>query len=54
MYGFLGSSDVLEDGDANVGLLDQRLALNWVQKNIRAFGGGMGQILYCVSSADKF
>jgi len=38
-FGFLGSAEVKENGAANVGLLDQRAALEWVQRNIRAFGG---------------
>jgi carboxylesterase type B len=29
-FGFLSSSEIRENGDANVGLLDQRAALNWV------------------------
>ncbi|CCM06269.1 uncharacterized protein FIBRA_08519 [Fibroporia radiculosa] len=32
MLGFLASSIVEEDGNANVGLLDQRAALNWVRR----------------------
>ena len=38
MLGFLGGSAVLDDGVANAGLLDQRAALEWVQRHIRAFG----------------
>ena len=34
-FGFLGSAEVRENGAANTGLLDQRAALNWVQRNIR-------------------
>ena len=34
VFGFLASEKVREDGDLNVGLLDQRKALEWVQKYI--------------------
>jgi len=37
--GFLSSAEIRENGVANAGLLDQRLALNWVQKYARFFGG---------------
>lgn len=33
-FGFLASEKVREDGDLNVGLLDQRKALEWVKKYI--------------------
>jgi carboxylesterase type B len=33
-YGFLASKEVLADGDLNVGLLDQRKVLQWIQKYI--------------------
>lgn len=33
--GFLASERVRENGDLNVGLLDQRKALEWIQKNIQ-------------------
>jgi carboxylesterase type B len=33
-WGFLASQEVKADGDLNVGLLDQRFVLHWVQKYI--------------------
>ena len=33
-WGFLASREVKYDGDLNVGLLDQRRALHWVQRHI--------------------
>ena len=37
-FGFLSSEKVREDGDLNVGLLDQRRALEWVQEHITTVG----------------
>lgn len=42
--GFLNSDEVKTDGTANAGLLDQRLALQWVQKYIDRFGGDSSQV----------
>ena len=33
-YGFLASQEVVDNGDTNVGLLDQRKLFQWVQQYI--------------------
>lgn len=43
-FGFLQGRAVNEDGVANLGLYDQRLALHWIQENILAFGGDPSRV----------
>ncbi|RDW68943.1 putative carboxylesterase [Aspergillus mulundensis] len=43
-FGFLSSEDVKSHGQLNAGLLDQRFALEWVQKHISKFGGDPGRV----------
>ncbi|KAI5832833.1 alpha/beta-hydrolase [Schizophyllum commune Tattone D] len=51
MYGFLAGSDVQAAGAANLGLIDQQFALQWVQQYIHKFGGNPSDVTIWGESA---
>ena len=49
--GFLAGPGIAIDGDYNVGLLDQRAAMEWVQRHINSFGGNPNEVTIIGESA---
>jgi carboxylesterase type B len=47
----LGGFEILKDGSSNLGLLDQRLGLQWTADNIAVFGGGPEKVTIWGESA---
>lgn len=50
-FGFLASEEVVDRGVANAGLLDQKLAMEWVQRHIWKFGGDKTKVTISGESA---
>lgn len=50
-FGFLAGKEIKEAGASNLGLLDQRLGLQWVADNIEKFGGDKSKVTIFGESA---
>ncbi|KAJ5273522.1 hypothetical protein N7478_008647 [Penicillium angulare] len=53
-FGFLDSSEVRTEGNTNLALRDQRVAMHWVKQHIKAFGGDTDKITIWGESAGAY
>jgi carboxylesterase type B len=51
VFGMLAGDDLGAEGNVNLALQDQRLALHWLQENIEAFGGDPSRVTIFGESA---